>query len=63
MEELIAQLRKEYEKAYAIWESLNVDTFDSDYEEDYENTVERLYNEGYSDALNMAIQLLEKVAK
>lgn len=59
MKELIAQLRKEYEKAYAIWESLNIDTFDSDYEEDYENTVERLYNEGYSDALNMAIQLLE----
>lgn len=63
MKELIEQLRKEYEKSYAIWERLNIDTFNEDYEEDYENTVERLYNEGYSDALNMTINLLEKVAK
>ena len=63
MKELIAQLKKDYEKYYVIWEKLNIDTFDDDYEEDYENTVERLYNEGYSDALNMVIELLEKAVK
>ena len=60
MEELIEKLKQNYARSYGIWERLERDTFDSSNDEDYEDTVTRLYEEGYSDALNMVIRLLEK---
>ena len=56
----IAELRAQYEESIAIYERLTLETFDSSNEEDYEDTVERLYNQGYSDALQLAITLLTK---
>lgn len=60
MKELIEKLKQDYAKSYGIYERLERDTFDGDNEEDYEDTVTRLYEQGYSDALAMVIQLLEK---
>jgi hypothetical protein len=61
--ELISKLEENYSRSLAIYESLELKTFDSDYSESMEDTVERLYQQGYSDALLMAIKLLEKGAK
>jgi hypothetical protein len=62
MKELILELVADYERSYWKFEKLERATFDSDYSEDYENTVERLYEQGYSDALAKVIRLLEKGA-
>jgi hypothetical protein len=56
----IEKIKAEYEKSYGIYERLERDTFDASNTESYENTVERLYNQGYSDALLMVIKQLEK---
>jgi len=57
--EIIAQLKKSYDESIAIYEELELRTFNSDYSEDYEDTVERLYNQGYSDALLSALKALK----
>lgn len=56
----LEKIRAEYDKSYGIYERLERDTFDSSNTETYENTVERLYNQGYSDALLIVIKQLEK---
>ena len=61
--QLMETLQENYSRSLAIYESLELKTFDSDYSESMEDTVERLYQQGYSDALLMAIKLLEKGAK
>lgn len=60
MKETLEKIKAEYDKSYGIYERLERDTFDSSNTESYENTVERLYNQGYSDALLMVIKQLEK---
>lgn len=59
MKELLEKLKQDYVKHYGIYERLERDTFDSSNTEDYEDTVTRLYEQGYSDALNMVIKQLE----
>jgi archaellum component FlaC len=61
--QLMETLQEDYSRSLAIYESLDLLTFNSDYDENYEDTVTRLYEQGYSDALLIAIQLLEKDAK
>lgn len=60
MSATLNELRAQYEESLAIYERLALETFDSSNTEDYEDTVERLYNQGYSDALQLAITLLSK---
>ena len=60
MKELLEKIKAEYDKSYGIYERLELLTFNSDYDEDYEDTIERLYNQGYSDALLIVIKQLEK---
>ena len=60
MKELVNKLEESYKNSLDEFNELNSKFNDDNYDEDYENTVKRLYNEGYSDALNMAIELLEK---
>ena len=57
---VLNELRAKYEESLAIYEDLELETFVSTYVEDYADTVERLYNQGYSDALHLAITLLSK---
>ena len=56
----LAELNAQYEESLAIYERLTEDTFDSSNTEDYSDTVERLYNQGYSDGVMLAITLLNK---
>jgi hypothetical protein len=60
MKEIIEKLEVSYSRSLAIYEKLELLTFDSDYDEDYEDTVTRLYEQGFSDALLIAIKLLEE---
>ena len=60
LSKLMETLQEDYSRSLAIYEKLELLTFNDDYDEDYEDTVERLYQQGYSDALLIAIKLLEK---
>jgi hypothetical protein len=57
---LLEKVKAEYDKSYGIYERLERDTFDSSNEESYDDTVNRIYNQGYSDALLTVIKQLEK---
>jgi hypothetical protein len=60
MKEILEKVSTEYNRSWWIWEKLERATFDDDYDEDFEDTLTRKYEEGYSDALMMVMQLLKK---
>ena len=55
MREMIGKIGTEYVRSYAKWEQLDGNVL----EEDYEDLLQRKYQEGYSDALAMVLDLLE----
>lgn len=59
MKEILEKLKQDYVKHYGIYERLERDTFDSSNTEQWEDTVNRIYEQGYSDALMSVIKLLE----
>lgn len=60
MKELILEIVNSYENSLDAFNELNSKFDDDNYDEEFEDTLERKYQEGYSDALAMVIQLLEK---
>jgi hypothetical protein len=61
--ESIEKLKAEYDRSYGTWKSLESAFDDESYDEDYDDTLTRKYEEGYSDALAMVLQLLEGEGK
>ena len=61
--ESIEILKEAYSRSWWAWEKLERANFDDDYDEEYDDTLTRKYEEGYSDALAMAIRLLEEEGK
>ena len=59
MQKIITKLEKSYKDSLDAFNELDSKFNDDNYDEDYEDTLTRKYEEGYSDALNMVIQLLE----
>ena len=59
LQELESKLQIPYEKSLNTYEALELLTFDSDYDEDYDDTITRLYEQGFSDALLIAIKLIK----
>ena len=57
--ESIGNLQAEYDRSYGAWKSLESAFDDEDYDEDYDDTLTRKYEEGYSAALGMVLDLLE----
>ena len=55
---LNSKVEEDYQRSWWKWEKLERLTFASDYDEEYEDTLERKYQEGYSDALQMVKYLL-----
>lgn len=61
MKEIIAKLEESYKDSLEDYKRLE-SAFDNDnYEEDYDDTLTRKYEEGYSDALAMALELLNSL--
>jgi hypothetical protein len=60
MKGLITNLKELHKKSFATYSELNNANDDDNYDEDYADTLTRKYEEGYSDALSMVIQLLEE---
>lgn len=61
MKEIITKLEESYKDSLSTFIELNSKFDDDDYDEEYEDTLTRKYEEGYSDALNMVIQLLNSL--
>jgi hypothetical protein len=61
--ESIEKLKAEYDRSHEAWKSLESAFDDESYDEDYDDTLTRKYEEGYSDALAMVLQLLEGEGK
>jgi hypothetical protein len=57
MKEMIRNLQEEYLRSFAKWEELDMNVLG----EDFEDTLTRKYEEGYSAALAMVLDLLEEV--
>lgn len=55
----IKMVGQEYLKAFFKWEELDGNVLT----EEFEDTLQRKYQEGYSDALAMVLDLLEKEGK
>lgn len=55
----IKMVGQEYVKAFFKWEELDGNVLT----EEFEDTLQRKYQEGYSDALAMVLDLLEKEGK
>lgn len=60
MKDILTKLEESYKNSLDAFNELNSKFNDDNYDEDFENTLTRKYEEGYSDALLMAIKLLEK---
>lgn len=58
----LAKLKELHAYSLGRFQELESAFDDDDYEEEYTDTLIRKYEEGYSDALAMVIELLEKVA-
>lgn len=61
MKEIVEKINAEYQRSYWAYEKLERATFDSDYKENFDDTVNRLYEQGYSEALAMVQRLLESL--
>ena len=59
--ELVTKLEESYKNSLNEFNELNSKFNDDDYDEDYEDTLKRKYEEGYSDALLMALELLKSL--
>jgi hypothetical protein len=59
MREMIGKLQAEYLRSFAKWEELDMNVL----EEEYEDLLQRKYEEGYSAALGMVLDLLEGESK
>jgi hypothetical protein len=56
---IIKKVGAEYLRSFAKWEELDMNVL----EEDFEGTLTRKYEEGYSAALGMVLDLLEEESK
>lgn len=61
MKELVAKLEKSHKESLDLFIELNSKFDDDNYDEEYEDTLERKYQEGFSDALSMALELLKSL--
>jgi hypothetical protein len=59
MEGMIRKLGKEYVRSFARWEELESNVLN----EEYDDLLQRKYEEGYSAALAMVLDLLEEESK
>lgn len=53
-------LTKERLESFDKWQTLELPTFNSDYDEDYEDTQARLIEHGYLSALEYVLELLKE---
>jgi hypothetical protein len=60
VKELLLEIVNSYENSFNAFNELESKFEDANYDEEFEDTLSRKYEEGYSDALAMVIQLLEK---
>lgn len=61
MKEILTKLEESYKNSLDAFNELNSKFNDDNYDEDFEDTLTRKYEEGYSDALNMALELLNSL--
>lgn len=61
MKELVAKLEKLHKESLDLFIELNSKFDDDSYDEEYEDTLTRKYEEGFSDALSMALELLKSL--
>jgi hypothetical protein len=59
-EELIERITKAYKESWGAWDKLEICNFNDEYEEEYEDTLTRKYEEGFSDALRMVLDLMKE---
>lgn len=57
-DQIYKKIQEEYLRAFSKWEELDNNVL----EEEYEDLLQRKHQEGYSDALAMVMDLLEKGA-
>jgi hypothetical protein len=58
-DQIFKKIQEEYLRSFAKWEELDGNVL----EEEYEDLLQRKYQEGYSDALAMVMDLLEGASK
>lgn len=63
IEQLIAELTKTHGESLAIYNELNDAFADENYEEDYSDTTTRLYEEGFSGGIGLALSLIRELSK
>ncbi len=61
MKELLAKLEESRDSSLNTFIELNSKFDDDSYDEEYEDTLTRKYEEGFSDALSMALELLKSL--
>jgi len=58
-EQLIETINKHYQESLKIYEDYTSKSEESGSDEDFQDTLERKYEEGFSDALAMALRVLD----
>ena len=61
MKELVTKLEESHKESLNLFIELNSKFDDANYDEEYEDTLTRKYEEGFSDALSMALELLKSL--